>query len=204
MPELEPETKGPRKRALLFERTGVDDARHHLVRAHAVWIEFSQWRKSAACYASAIECWGHACKLAGVRHWPPDERAVDWMCTLCGNAQTLQDYLSHLRSALCLVRAEFGAANECTGLVKGAQKIADPASRRYKARASPQQACSLAPVASVARTPVVRRADARVGDLGEERRREARCRRLFLGLSTILYAIRVRGAQTSGEHQLSP
>ena len=158
---------GPKPRArgtALAEPGGLSEDRRSKVKMVALWRELCQWKKSGAQYASAVECWGLAGRrraapparvfrprrriprrLAQVPPWPPCDATVEILAAMCSNPTTLRHYLSRVRSVLHLLRAPIGVLDQTRGLVAGAAKCGDPASRRYKASASAAQAWCRAP-----------------------------------------------------------
>ena len=110
----------------------------------AVWTEMSSWRHSAASYASAIGLWGTASRAANTPPWPPDSKALHVLITACRSAVTLEHYISHVRSALRLVRADLGTLSDTKCLVLGAVKAKADGPKRYKARATAEQTKKLA------------------------------------------------------------
>ena len=104
----------------------------------AVWLEFFNWRRSAPEYASAIQLWGEAASVTGEAPWPPKHLTLCVFCTLFRSSVSLGCYLSHLRSALRLLRAPAAELADTSRLVRGAEK-AGAAFQRPKVWASTSQ-----------------------------------------------------------------
>ncbi len=60
----------PQERAARLAARGVDADSLIKVKMNAVWTELCQWRKNGMQYASALECWGWACKSRGPARAP--------------------------------------------------------------------------------------------------------------------------------------
>ena len=123
------EVKRPRREAV---------AENHLC-LQTLWVEFAGWRRSAAQYASAVRLWGEAAGSIGAPSWPPSEAVLNAFVGLFRNGNTLQRYVSHLRSVLCLVQAPLGVISDTQRLSRGAEKITNDAFRREKVRATAEQ-----------------------------------------------------------------
>ena len=139
-PPIIPDEGGPRARGRMLESSSsVAETQRRQLAMRALWLEFQQWSASAQQYASAIACWADAADIAGNPAWPPTAATVDAMATMCRrrpppapelalrciycacirNPSSLASYLSHVRSALLLVRGDLGALVDTNGLVLG-------------------------------------------------------------------------------------
>ena len=103
---------------------------------HVLWVEFAGWRRSAPQYASAVRLWGEAAGAISVPEWPPSEAVLDVYVGLFRNGNTLQKYLSHIRSVLHLLKAPLGVMADTQRLARGAEKITQDIFRREKIRAT--------------------------------------------------------------------
>ena len=121
-----------------------EEAKRRRIEAHGaqhlhlrtLWVEFTSWRRSAAQYASAVRLWGEAAAVLKEPCWPPSEAVLDVFVGLFRNGNTLQRYVSHVRSVLHLLRVPLGAIADTQRLARGADKITRDVFRREKIRAS--------------------------------------------------------------------
>ena len=104
-----------------------------------LWVEFAGWRRSASQYASAVRLWGEAAKSIRAPGWPPSEAVLDAFVGLFRNGNSLQRYLSHIRSVLYLVQAPLGVISDTQRLARGAEKITSDIFRKEKIRATAEQ-----------------------------------------------------------------
>ena len=66
----------------------------------AIWREMAQWRRSARQYAASLALWGRAAVTAGTPAWPPAEHSLAAFSSYFRNGDSLDRYLSHVRSCL--------------------------------------------------------------------------------------------------------
>ena len=85
----------------------------------AVWRELAQWRHSALQYAFPVTLWGRAADQAAENPWPPGENAICYFSSFFANGDSLQKYLSHLRSCSHLCHADLGCLANTSRFEKG-------------------------------------------------------------------------------------
>ena len=115
-----------------------------MIEEDSIWCEMAQWQTSADGYASAVQLWGRAAKLAEKEAWPPCQDVLNVFAFMFRNGDSLSGYISHIRSVLTLLRAPLGALSEAKGLLEGIRKLTPISCRRLKQRANAEQTKRLA------------------------------------------------------------
>ncbi len=114
-----------------------------LLAEDSLWTELQAWHASAPHYASAVELWGMAAKIAKVNLWPPVSKTLNTFVFLFCRAVTFQMYSSRIRSVLRLLRADFGVLDDISAVLTGAEKRFRHATK-VKVRATADQTRDLA------------------------------------------------------------
>ena len=132
-----PERPGDRA-SWLQNRATVD---HTLAFRELVLREFQSWHRSGIKYVSAVRLWGRVAASIDEPPWPPTEVLLGAFAFAVRNGNTLNKYVSQIRSVLRLVGIPAGVLADTAALARGAAKGVEP---KYKARASARQTRDLA------------------------------------------------------------